>query len=105
MVAVTILLPIVFILLGFVPSKLPIWARLGIQILGAALIYFLGSETEFPLPMGDTLPMSSIFGGDAGFGEFAPISMGFACGVLGVVASLIGEVIRKVLGKKEESAA
>lgn len=93
----------VFLIVAVIP-KLPWWAKLLIQVAIGLLIYFPLKAQEFPLPMADSLPMSSIFGGDAfDIGGFQKYSMGFLATVLGVVMTLVVTAIQALVGKKKES--
>lgn len=89
--------------------KIPWWAKLVIQIGLGLLVYNVFVETEFPLPMADTLPISSFFGGNVAkaWGDpeakFAFLSMGFLGTVLGVFLTLIVTAIGALMGKKKES--
>lgn len=92
----------VFLLVAVVPPRLPLIARLVIQIIAGAGIYFGMGETEFVLPMADSLPMSSLYGGDGGGGQFNKLAMGFVAPLLGIILSLVVATLRKLLGKKAE---
>jgi hypothetical protein len=92
----------VFLLVAIVPPRLPLVARLAIQVIAGAGIYFGLSEAEFVLPMADSLPMSSLFGGDGGGGQFNKFAMGFVAPLLGVVFSVVVAILRKLFGKKAE---
>lgn len=90
--------------IAFAP-KVPWYVKVGAQILLGLVIYFGFKETEFVLPMGDSLPMSSLFGGDAfdignGWNKYA---FGILGTVLGLVATLVATVLYKLLGKKSEA--
>lgn len=99
---ITIVTLAVFVLIGFLP-KVPAWAKLLIQVAIGLIIYFPLKAQEFPLPMADSLPMSSIFGGDAfDIGGFQRYSMGFIGTVLGVLSTAIGTVIGLIVSKKKE---
>lgn len=96
-------------LLPAVLPKIPWWAKLVIQIGLGLLVYNVFVEAEFPLPMADTLPISSFFGGNVAkaWGDpeakFAFLSMGFLGTVLGVLLTLVVTAIGALLGKKKES--
>lgn len=88
---------------------LPVPARIGIQLVLAAIIYFGFGETEFPLPMGDTLPISGLMGGylSPSFtgmetGMHNTLSMGVIGFVLGLISSIIGGIVGKLTGGKGE---
>lgn len=98
-VPVTLGVLAVFLLVAIVPPRLPLIARLVIQIVAGAGIYFGLSEAEFVLPMADSLPMSTLFGGDAGGGQFNKFAMGFVAPLLGIVLSVVVAAIRKIIGK------
>jgi len=92
----------VFLLVAVVPPRLPLIARLVIQIIVGAGIYFGLGEKEFALPMADSLPMSTLYGGDGGGGQFNKFALGFLATLLGVAFSVVVAVIRKLFGKKTE---
>ena len=86
-----------FFAIAFVP-KVPWFAKIFLQIALGCIIYFVFSETMFDLPMGDSLPISSLFGGDGGMGDFNKLSMGVVGTVLGLVGTLIATGLYKMLG-------
>lgn len=98
---------ILFVVTAFLP-KIPWWAKILIQLGMGALIYFMFTETEFALPMGDTLPLSSLFGGNVAkaWGDpeagFAYLSMGFLGTVIGVLATLAATAVGAILKKKSD---
>jgi hypothetical protein len=101
-VPVTLGVLLLFVLVAIVPPRLPLIVRLLIQIVAGLGIYFGLRDAEFTLPMADSLPMSSLFGGDGGMGEFNKYAMGVVAPVLGILFSLIVAGIRKVTRKSEE---
>lgn len=96
-------------LLPAVLPKVPWWAKLLIQIGLGLLVYNVFVESEFPFPMADTLPISSLFGGNVAkaWGDpeakFAFLSMGFLGTVLGVLLTLVTTALGALFGKKKES--
>lgn len=96
-----------FIVTAFLP-KIPWWAKLLIQIGMGALIYFLFTESEFPLPMADTLPLSSLFGGNVAkaWGDpeagFAYLSMGVLGTMIGMLATAVTSIIGALMKKKSD---
>lgn len=97
---VTLLVLLAFIVVGFIP-KIPLLGRIGIQIVAGLAIYFGMKEAMFALPMPDTLPMSELYGGDGGMGEFNKYALGVIAPVLGIIFSLIAAVIFKLMSKKD----
>ena len=90
----------VYIVIGLV-WKIPLPARIGIQVVMGVILYTaLGAHT-FELPNSDNLPMSELYGGapSGGFNKFA---LGFLGTVIGILASIAGAVLGKLLGKKED---
>lgn len=88
---------------------LPVAARIAIQAVLAAIIYFGFGETEFPLPMGDTLPISGLMGGylsaeymGSDQGMHNTLSMGVIGFVLGLISSIIGAIVGKLMGGNKE---
>ena len=88
----------VFFVIAFLP-KVPWFAKIFLQLALGGIIYFVFSETMFDLPMGDSLPISSLFGGDGGMGEFNKLSMGVVGTVLGMLGTLVATILYKLLGK------
>ena len=99
---VTLGVLLIYILIAIVPPRLPLVARLGIQIGLGLGIYFGFKEAEFMLPNGDNLPMSSLFGGDGGMGSFNKYALGVLGTVIGLLVSVIVAVVRKLTGGKGE---
>ena len=97
---VTIAVFTLFLLIALVPPRLPLWARLLIQVVLGLGIYFGFKEKEFMMPMADSLPMSSLYGGDGGMGAFNKLALGFLAPVLGVVFSLVVGAVRALISRK-----
>jgi hypothetical protein len=99
----------VFIVVGLLP-KVPWWAKLLIQLIVGAVIYFAMAETPFPLPNPDTNPIGAeLYGGNIAKAwgmEDAPkvafLSIGFLGTVLGVLTTGIVTVIGALVGTKKE---
>jgi hypothetical protein len=97
-----------FVIIGLLP-KVPWWAKLLIQLVIGAAIYFALAETEFPLPNPDTNPIgASLYGGNVAKAwgmpdapKFAFISVGAIGTVLGFLATAVGSVIGLIIGKKK----
>lgn len=99
----TIVALVLYFGIAFAP-KVPWYVKVILQIVMGLVIYFYFKETSFDLPMGDKLPMSSLFGGDAydlngGFNKYA---FGILGTVLGLIGTVIATIIYAVLGKKSE---
>ena len=100
-VPVTIAVLIGMIVLGLHP-KIPVWAKILVQVILAVGIYVGLSDAMFALPYGDSLPISDMFGGSGGQPGFNKMSMGVVSGVLGILASLLAFAIGKVLAGRSE---
>ena len=101
----TISVLVLFIVIGLLP-KIPLWAKILIQLIVGAAIYFLGKNYLFGLPYADDLPMSDLYGGPDEDGRFNKYSLGILGTVVGVVFSLIGSGFWALVGrftKKEEA--
>lgn len=101
--AVTLGTLFVFLLVAFVPPRVPLWARLLVQAVLAAFIYLHYSDAMFALPDGDTLPISDLSGGSP-VGGFAPLSMGFIAFALGALVSLLVAGIKRLRSKPADPA-
>lgn len=97
---VTLMVLIAFVVVGFIP-KIPLLGRIAIQVVAGLAIYFGMKEAMFGLPNPDRLPMSELYGGDGGMGEFNKYALGVIAPVLGIICSLIAAVIFKLLAKKD----
>jgi len=99
--SVTVIVLIVFLLVALVPPRLPLAARIGIQVLGGLVLYFGFSEAMFGLPNGDNLPLSDLYGGRGGAENppFNKLALGVVGPVLGVLLSFVVAGIRKILNK------
>lgn len=99
----------VFIIVGLLP-KVPWWAKLLVQLIVGAVIYFAMAETAFPLPSPDTNPIGAeLYGGNIAkvWGmpdapKLAFLSMGVLGTVIGFIFTVIGTVIGLLVGKKKE---
>ncbi len=99
----TIVALLLYFAVAFAP-KVPWYVKVVVQIIMGLVIYFVFKEHSFELPMGDKLPMSSLFGGDAydlngGFNKFA---FGILGTVLGLLATIVATIIYALVGKKSE---
>ncbi|MFA5504086.1 MAG: hypothetical protein WC314_04780 [Vulcanimicrobiota bacterium] len=97
----TIVALLLYFGIAFVP-KVPWYVKVILQIIMGLVIYFVFKEHSFELPMGDKLPMSSLFGGDAydlngGLNKYA---FGILGTVLGLLGTAVATVIYALLGKK-----
>lgn len=98
-----------FFIVAFAP-KVPWYAKLVVQLIIGAVVYFGFGDTMFDLPMGDTLPISSLFGGAmseemGGDGSFNKLSLGVIGTVLGFIMTAVATGLYAVLGigkKKDE---
>jgi len=91
--------------IAFVP-KVPWYVKVVLQLVLGGVIYFAFTETMFDLPMGDSLPISSIFGGSPQWGDdpapFNKYAMGVVGTVLGLIATGFATLIYSIFGKKKE---
>lgn len=99
-VPITLLVVGIFALIAVLP-RIPLFAKIAVQGLLGILIYKFKSDATFLLPMANSLPMSELFGGDAGMGSFNKYALGVLGPVLGIILSLIFAIISKVLSKKD----
>jgi hypothetical protein len=102
--AVTFSVLAVMIIIGLLP-KVPIWAKLIIQVGVGLGIYFGMSESMFNIAQ--DAKISTLFGGQGGIPggpAFNPLSMGFISGILGVISSVIGFVLWKLIGARGNKA-
>lgn len=98
-----------FVIIGLLP-KVPWWAKLLVQVIMGAVIYFAMVETAFPLPSPDTNPIGAeLYGGNVAKAwgmDDAPalafLSMGVIGTVLGFLSTGLGTVIWFLVGKKKE---
>lgn len=90
----------VFIVIAFIP-KIPLIGRILIQLILGVIIYKTKSEAMFALPYPDSLPISELFGGDMGTGDFNKYALGVLGPVIGIVFSLIAAVIFKLMARKD----
>lgn len=88
-----------YFIVAFLP-KVPWYAKVLIQVVIGAVIYFGFSETMFDLPAGDSLPISSLFGGSSEWsgGGFNKYAMGVLGTVLGLIMTLVATVLYGLLG-------
>ena len=103
--AATIIALVLYFGIAFAP-KVPWYVKVVLQIIMGLVIYFVFKETSFELPMGNKLPMSSLFGGDAydmngGFNKYA---FGVLGTVLGLIGTVVATVIYALVGKKSEDS-
>lgn len=87
--------------IAFAP-KVPWYVKVAGQIVLGLVIYFLFKDTEFVLPGGDSLPMSSLFGGDAFdiYGGFNKYAFGIIGTVLGLIMTAVATIVYAVVGKR-----
>ena len=94
-----------YVLIAFVP-RVPWYVKVALQLIMGAVIYFGFPEVEFELPYGDSLPISSLFGGSPEWagGGFNKYAMGVAGTALGLIATVVATAAYALLGigKKEE---
>lgn len=102
--AVTFSVLAVMVIIGLLPNKVPIWLKLIVQIGVGLGIYFGMSASTFNIA--EDAKISMLFGGQGGIPDtpaFNPLSMGFVSGVLGVVSSVIGFGIWKLVGRRSKA--
>lgn len=99
-VPITMMVLGTFVLIGILP-KVPVWAKILLQLGLGGFIYKFKSDAMFLLPMASTLPMSELFGGDMGTGSFNKYALGVLGPVIGILISVIFAVVAKLLSKKE----
>lgn len=94
----------IYFVVAFLP-KVPWYAKIVLQLILGAVLYFAFADTMFDLPMGDSLPISSVFGGSPSFGDgqFNKYAMGVLGTVLGLLMTVVATVIYALLGKKSDS--
>jgi len=98
---ITVGVLVLYVVIGLI-WKIPLIARLVLQIGLGATIYFVFGQALFALPNGDNLPMSDLYGGADGPG-FNKYALGFLGTVVGILFSLIGTGIGKLVGKRDDS--
>lgn len=98
---ITLLALLLFCIPAVLP-KIPVPVKIAIQAVMGLGVYFGLKDAMFALPMGDSLPMSELFGGDGGMGSFNKYALGVIGPVLGIIVTVIAAVIGKLLFKKEE---
>ena len=94
----------VMVIIGLLPNKVPIWAKLILQVGVGLAIYFGMSESTFNIA--EDAKISTLFGGQGGIPgtpAFNPLSMGFVSGALGLISSVIGFGIWKLVGRCSKS--
>ncbi len=94
-----------FFVIAFLP-KVPWYIKVVVQVVIGAIIYFGFPEAMFDLPMGDQLPISSLFGGNPEWNEtsFNKYAMGFLATVLGLLGTALATVVTAVFGKKSAAS-
>lgn len=98
-----------FFVVAFAP-KVPWYAKVVLQLIIGAVVYFGFGDTMFDLPMGDTLPISSLFGGAmsedmGGDGAFNKLALGVLGTILGLIMTVVATILYALLGigkKKDE---
>ena len=98
---ITIGVLIAMIVIGLVP-RVPFIAKVALQLIIGAVIYHKFSDAMFNLPNGDNMKISSLMGGNGGLPEFNKLSMGVVSTAIGVIFSVIGAIVAKVLGGKKD---
>jgi hypothetical protein len=92
-----------YFIIAFLP-KVPWYAKLVLQIILGAVIYMGFPEAEFVLPMGDSLPFSSLLGGNPEWMglPFNKYAMGVLGTVLGILGTVFATILYAIFGKKSE---
>ena len=95
-----------FFVVALLP-KVPWYVKIVVQLIIGAVVYFVFSDTMFDLPMGDSFPSSSIFGGApseemGGDGSFNKYALGVLGTVLGIVGTFLMTGAYALFGKKSD---
>lgn len=103
--AITILVLALYFVIAFLP-KVPWYVKVLAQIGIGLVIYFGFADTSFDLPMGEKLPMSTLFGGNAypEFGSYNKYAFGILGTILGLLATIVATILYAIIGKKSEDS-